>query len=179
MGRHRSDSNNAPDLLARRAAAGDIEAAKRLVRVLGERAGTPVTTLPDDVIGLALEAFAAVRLLLEEFDRNRENGYRFWQPGGQGYEALALAKLASIALERPNHDWKHKMLRIRMLATRRTCRHCGQDIFDMREESGADEADWATADGDFGCTDSPDTIYPGDDPEAPEDFGAGSHEPEE
>lgn len=177
--RRRADKGDDLERLARRAAAGDIDAASRLIDVIARKRGTPVTIFPHDVLGLFLEALSSARLLLEDFARDNEGGYLFWQPGGKGYETLNLAKLASVVIENPGYDWKHKAMRIRTFATRKTCRHCGETIYDMREESGAQDADWATEDGDFGCNDSPDTVYPGDDPGAPGDFGAGSHEPEE
>ena len=51
-----------------------------------------------------------------------------------------------------------------------TCLYCRQDLYDGREESGftGEGPDYCTADGDFGCGDSPDT-----DPE----LGTGSHTP--
>jgi len=49
---------------------------------------------------------------------------------------------------------------------RGTCRHCGEYIYlDIVEGGGV--PDWRTADGDYGCGDSPDTC----------DEGTGSHIP--
>lgn len=47
------------------------------------------------------------------------------------------------------------------------CLHCDQVIVDGREDSGANEYDPMTLDGDFGCDESPEST----------DDGVGPHEP--
>jgi hypothetical protein len=47
------------------------------------------------------------------------------------------------------------------------CRFCGLKIVDGRVESGAEDVDWMTEDGDFGCGEHPDS----------NDEGVASHEP--
>lgn len=48
------------------------------------------------------------------------------------------------------------------------CHYCDVNIYDARNMSGSITADWATADGDFGCDESPDTT----------EEGVGSHLPQ-
>ena len=80
---------------------------------------------------------------------------------------LALAGVASAAALRGSRGIVRRGDRIVLEAPSR-CRFCAKKIVDGRIESGADDVDWMTVDGDYGCDESPET----------NSEGAGSHEPE-
>ena len=153
------------DRLARRAAGGDITAARELLGRLEAKQGIESVTLPKEAFDLALEALRAASDSFVHYER--------MEPGEDGLLAAGLAKIAEWALTDPSCDWKAPLETLRRRATIRTCRHCGLEIYDARNVSGAESADWATARGrfrdDFGCDDSPDTC----------EEGVGSHEPED
>lgn len=152
MSRKRQAADD-PERLARRAAGGDLAAARRLVYVLEERTDSSHVLVPRKAVEVTVETLLAALEALKECQIDYDH-------------MLESIRIARDALVDPAGDWEVRHL---VWTTERRCRFCGMSIYDLRlaEDPTSTVPDWATWGGDFGCEGSPNT----------NEDGVGSHEP--